>query len=542
MSNFLETEFDLLVIGTGLTESIVAAAASRIGKSVLHIDPNEFYGGYWASFNLSSLRSFVEGFNNKDCEESGGSSSDFAKVLNRLDNVKEYWRDCAEETDEIKEAVLNDSRRFNIDLVPKLLFSRGSLVELLISSNISRYAEFRAVDHVLTSFESVLKIVPSSRSDVFNSKELTVVEKRLLMKLLSKCLALEEASDEWKSNETSKFIDYLKANNLTAKLIHYILYAIAMGDEHTTFKVGIESTKKFLLCLGRYGNSPFLFPMYGCGEIPQCFCRLCAVFGGTYCLKWGVEAINYNDVNGEKVFTGVKCAEQTLTAKNVLVGPGIIATSEIFTDEVAAVTTDNSLKCGNISRCILITARPIGDAAMNEGGGGVSFMKCDEAFVVQLSHLSGTCPKGYYLIHITMHTNDTAETDTKPIIQQLFTDSNEIIYSLYFNIPMCLKCKHQKRTPSGVHLACGPSFELDYDMTIDEARRLFKTIYSEDEFLPRAPDPEEIIIGDEADDGEICETTITADSVDIVTKDVEAVNIDDGVAAEVDSVLSKGDE
>lgn len=41
----------------GLTESIVAAAASRIGKTVLHLDPNDFYGGYWASFNLEAIQS-----------------------------------------------------------------------------------------------------------------------------------------------------------------------------------------------------------------------------------------------------------------------------------------------------------------------------------------------------------------------------------------------------------------------------------------------------------------------------------------------------
>lgn len=35
----------------------MAAAASRIGKTVLHLDPNDFYGGYWASFNLEAIQS-----------------------------------------------------------------------------------------------------------------------------------------------------------------------------------------------------------------------------------------------------------------------------------------------------------------------------------------------------------------------------------------------------------------------------------------------------------------------------------------------------
>lgn len=34
----LPTNYDVIIVGTGLTESILAAALSRIGKIVLHID------------------------------------------------------------------------------------------------------------------------------------------------------------------------------------------------------------------------------------------------------------------------------------------------------------------------------------------------------------------------------------------------------------------------------------------------------------------------------------------------------------------------
>ena len=45
---------------------------------------------------------------------------------------------------------MENSRKFNLDLTPRLLYSRGAMVELLISSNISRYTEFKAVSRVLT--------------------------------------------------------------------------------------------------------------------------------------------------------------------------------------------------------------------------------------------------------------------------------------------------------------------------------------------------------------------------------------------------------
>ena len=42
-----------------------------------------------------------------------------------------------------KDKVINASRHFNLDLVPRLLYARGAMVDLLISSNISRYTEFK---------------------------------------------------------------------------------------------------------------------------------------------------------------------------------------------------------------------------------------------------------------------------------------------------------------------------------------------------------------------------------------------------------------
>jgi len=39
-----ERQFDAVVVGTGLAESILAAALAWSGSSVLHLDSNPFYG------------------------------------------------------------------------------------------------------------------------------------------------------------------------------------------------------------------------------------------------------------------------------------------------------------------------------------------------------------------------------------------------------------------------------------------------------------------------------------------------------------------
>ncbi|NWU18920.1 RAE1 geranylgeranyltransferase, partial [Dyaphorophyia castanea] len=93
--------------------------------------------------------------------------------------------------------IVREGRRFNIDLVSKLLYSRGLLIDLLIKSNVSRYAEFKNTTRVLTFREGKVEQVPCSRADVFNSRQLTMVEKRMLMKFLTFCLDYEQHPEEY---------------------------------------------------------------------------------------------------------------------------------------------------------------------------------------------------------------------------------------------------------------------------------------------------------------------------------------------------------
>ena len=47
--------YDAIVMGTGLTECIIAGLLATKGKKVLHIDRNGYYGGMAASLNLTDL-------------------------------------------------------------------------------------------------------------------------------------------------------------------------------------------------------------------------------------------------------------------------------------------------------------------------------------------------------------------------------------------------------------------------------------------------------------------------------------------------------
>ncbi|KAJ8956170.1 hypothetical protein NQ318_020721 [Aromia moschata] len=196
MENQLPNDFDLIIIGTGMVESILSAASSRIGKRVLHIDRNDYYGGQWASFNLDAINKLQ---NNSDTiipekillnenEEAFHIGNKLFSIENfsscwhiprsTCDNKETEIKDTSKcegdsENDELEsvptetgwtqESLLKESRKFNIDLAPKVLqYARGDFVELLISSNIARYSEYRSVSRVLTWLNGQLEVVPCS--------------------------------------------------------------------------------------------------------------------------------------------------------------------------------------------------------------------------------------------------------------------------------------------------------------------------------------------------------------------------------------------
>lgn len=74
----------------------------------------------------------------------------------------------------------------------------------------------------------------------------------------------------------------------------------------------------YLDSIGRYGDSPFLYPIYGLGGLPEAFSRLCAIHGGTYMLNTNVDEILFNE---EGKVTGIRSGENTATAPLIICDP-----------------------------------------------------------------------------------------------------------------------------------------------------------------------------------------------------------------------------
>jgi len=104
-----------------------------------------------------------------------------------------------------------------------------------------------------------------------------------------------------------------------------------------------EAVQLYAESLERYGKSPYIYPIYGLGGMPEGFSRLCAIHGGTFMLNKGVDEIL---TDGDGVAWGIKTDNEVAKA-------GIIVGDPSYFDKSKSKVT------GQVVRSICILDHPI---------------------------------------------------------------------------------------------------------------------------------------------------------------------------------------
>lgn len=541
--NMIPSQVDCIILGTGLTNSIVAAAFSRIGKSVLHIDKNNYYGDQWASFTLQQLIDYIKDQN-----------------LNH-DSLKDL------QSNERFQDLLKKSRMFCIDLCPRLLFSNGSMVKLLVKSNVTRYHDFKNNIRILSMVNgNDIHTIPCQRSDVFNSPILSdLIDKRKLMKFVELCLefepeTLQPETSDIVMNANMPFIEFLEKRGLSATIKEYLINSIAMVDRTELTKKACENIKNFMHATQRFGKSPFLFPLYGSGEFPQSFCRLSAVFGGVYCLNTQIDNVRIESTQNitspliktttnslkqhgdqlkescdknqpslnesssplEKKFQVQLIENEQKVTSDMLVIDYSFAIELNLTNLPPPGTTQSTVakeiksqtKPDRVARAVLITEQSI---LVPNDENLISFMRIppsenntNPVFLLEVNSSVLVCPPSINIVYLwtkALMSSESAKDDLLPIVEKLFIQktnndldkkSNPIIWDFYYHQPtISINSDKQLLIKEdeviGLQITKPPSDDIDYDCSITEAEQIFKKLCPDDEFLPRAPDPDEII-------------------------------------------------
>lgn len=309
----MEEKYDAIVLGTGLKECIISGMLSVSGKRVLHVDRNKYYGGESASITpLEEL---------------------FAKNNYPTDKLDAYGK----------------GRDWNVDLIPKFLMANGELVKLLIHTGVTKYLEFKVVDGSYVYKGDKIFKVPADEKEALSSSLMGLFEKRRFRTFL-----LFVNNFNFDDRSTWRDVD---PNVVTSQKLYekfgldpqtweFTGHAMALfrDDDYLNEPCGqlIKQVKLYCESLARYGKSPYLYPLYGLGELPQAFARLSAIYGGTYMLDKPVDEILVDD-NGKA--TGIRCGEEKAYASQIYCDPSYVP--------------DKVEKVGQIVRCICLMNHPI---------------------------------------------------------------------------------------------------------------------------------------------------------------------------------------
>jgi len=71
------------------------------------------------------------------------------------------------------------------------------------------------------------------RSDVFSTKHISVIEKRLLMKFMSFCVNYNASPETFDGFADKSFLEFLESQKLTENIKNFVLSSIAMVDDKT---------------------------------------------------------------------------------------------------------------------------------------------------------------------------------------------------------------------------------------------------------------------------------------------------------------------
>ena len=293
-----------------------------------------------------------------------------------------------------------------------------------------------------------------------------------------------------------------------------------MADENTPCLQGLKSTKKFLSSLGRFGNTPFLHCMYGSGELPQAFCRLCAVFGGTYYLGKDIDGIIFREGNIQGIITN----GQRISCKHFVIGVSNCPENIKNIVNIPFYEVTLNRKICLLSDSILPSEKEQLTFASIKLRQSTSTEDTDtsvytHAFVQEAGYGPSVCPKGMYVLQMTSKQGSDLPPFAGTQVKSLLSDSDTLLWSLDFSIKSGQVGPDIDKHISNIHFCNGPYYELDYDLTIDHAKMICKQIYPDDEFLPRAPDPDEIIIGGDNSENKNNETQEEQDGIGDSSKD-----------------------
>jgi Rab GDP dissociation inhibitor len=383
----MDEEYDVIVLGTGLTECILSGLLSVEGKKVLHMDRNDYYGGDSASLNLAQLY--------------------------------RHFRPNQEAP-----AELGRDRDYNVDLVPKFIIASGELTKILVHTDVTRYLEFKQIAGSFVYRDGKISKVPSTEMEAVKSPLMGLFEKRRAKKFF-------EFLQAWKDDDpaTHQGLDLDRDSmktvyekfGLEVGTQDFIGHAMALylDDDYITkpARAAYDRIVLYTSSMARYGKSPYIYPLYGLGELPQSFARLSAIYGGTYMLDKKIDEIV---LGPDGKFVGVRSGDETVKAKQVIGDPSYFGAGKAQGDGGKV----RVLEDGKVVRAICILKHPIPGTDDSDSVQIVipqnQVNRMNDIYIAMVSSTHNVCAKDVYIAIVsTIVETDKPELEIAPALSLL---------------------------------------------------------------------------------------------------------------------------
>jgi Rab GDP dissociation inhibitor len=226
--------------------------------------------------------------------------------------------------------------------------------------------------------------------------------------------------------------------------------------------------------LGQYsGQSPYIYPRYGLGELPQAFARLSAIYGGTYMLDKPIDEVLYG---GDGHVVGVRSQGEIAKCKFVVADPSY------FPDKVK--------KSGRVIRMICILNHPIPNTGSENSLQIIlpqrELKRKNDIYVMAVSSEFHVVPKGKFMAIVSTNV-ETAEPEKELIpALNLLGPVEERFVSII-----------DEFTPSddgkkdGIFISTSYDGSSHFESTSVDVLNLYKRITGKDMDLTPLPAPEE---------------------------------------------------
>ncbi|KAH9950437.1 rab GDP-dissociation inhibitor [Amylocystis lapponica] len=442
----MDEEYDVIVLGTGLTECILSGLLSVEGKKVLHMDRNDYYGGDSASLNLTQL---------------------YRKFKPDQTPPEELGRD----------------RDYAVDLIPKFIIASGELTRILVHTDVTRYLEFKQIAGSFVYRDGKISKVPSTEMEAVRSPLMGLFEKRRAKKFF-------EFLQGWKNDDpaTHQGINLDKDNmnsvyekfGLEPGTQDFIGHAMALylDDDYKT-KPAREAYERIVLytsSMARYGKSPYIYPLYGLGELPQSFARLSAIYGGTYMLDKTIDEI-VTDADGK--FVGVTSGGETVKAKQVIGDPSYFGAGK--SDNASKVRV---VEEGKVIRAICILKHPVPGTEDADSAQIIipqnQVNRRNDIYIAIVSSTHNVCAKDVYVAIVsTIVETSNPEAEIAPGLQLLgnIYDKFVTVSSLY------------TPTTSGesdnIYITRSYDATSHFETVVDEVQNVWKRVVGKDLVLKK---------------------------------------------------------